>query len=315
MADTTARGGGRHLTSANAGLEEVILLNAVVSVGAVAPVRPLGEDAINGSLVDVTNDGELSSIGGVNNVIEVISRIVKESNVEAMEGVVAHTVIIVTHSGDEVSPEAGAVKEFLRIRVEGVRERAGRRNVLGPLTNITITEEVNLTDDVLPEQHAAVHVHYIVDNAENLDVVHGVVDEVISGGVNHDVVNLEGNEALLVRVGDVGNHEGIEVVLVTVEIEATATVALGRLATVLPILIEIAAELRLAGTVLAVGSVEAGVEVVDGGVALVVSETLTDRVVDRQAGRGRRSGIAAVGIVDEESTLEEGAVNALVLTA
>jgi len=142
-----------------------------------------------------------------------------------------------------------------------------------------------------------------------------------SGNVEGYEVTLVLPEAATVRIGDVRNKERVSVELITIVVIATATILLSRLATVGPVLVEITAELRLAGTVVTIRRIEAGVQVVDRGVAVVVSDTAGHGGIVGQALRGRRRSTtiaengAGVLVADTESTLEEGAINALVLTA
>jgi len=128
-------------------------------------------------------------------------------------------------------------------------------------------------------------------------------------------------EAAAIRIGDVRNQERVSVELITIVVIATTTVLLSRLATVGPVLVEITAELRLAGTVVTIRRIEARVQVVDRGVTVVIGDTAGHGGIVGQALRGRRRSTTiaenstGVLVADTKSTLKEGAINAFVLTA
>jgi len=156
----------------------------------------------------------------------------------------------------------------------------------------------------------------ILKQLQNLDIVVDMFDVfrwLRVGESSEEILVLV--EAILIGVGDVGNKVSISVLRVTIIVEAATAVLLGRFATVGPVIVEITAELRLAGTVSTIGGIETGIEVVDTGVAIPVSSTLIDSRVDRDASRSRSGGMATVSVVRAKGTLEDSAVNALVLTA
>jgi len=122
-------------------------------------------------------------------------------------------------------------------------------------------------------------------------------------------------EAVLVGVRYIRDEVRIGRLRVTVVIEATTTVLLSRLATVRPIAVEIAAELRLASTVATIRGIKARIEAMDGGITDVVSDTLVGTHDRLETSGSRGSSPATVGVVSSESTLQKSAINAFVLTA
>lgn len=85
VANTTARGGSENLAGANASLEDVVLVDAVIGVGAETPVRPLREDAVNGLEVGLTNDGKSSRLGRIVDGAKVSRSVVEEGDVDSSE--------------------------------------------------------------------------------------------------------------------------------------------------------------------------------------------------------------------------------------
>jgi len=122
-------------------------------------------------------------------------------------------------------------------------------------------------------------------------------------------------EAILIRIWNIGDKVGIRNEGVTVKVKATSTILLSRLTTVLPVTIKITAELRLARTVITGGGIKTRVKAMDGGVTVVVSDTLIKGFIVFQASRSRCRGVDRVGIVGKESTLENGTINTFVLAA
>lgn len=138
--------------------------------------------------------------------------------------------------------------------------------------------------------------------------------ELTSDRVLSEEVFLVVIEAVLVGVGDVRNHEGVEKGGVAIEVKTTSAILLGRLTAVFPVTIKIAAKLRLASTVLSVGRIEAGVETMNRGVANEIGDTLIQARAGLDTSGGGGRGEATVGVVGAQSALQKGAVNALVLT-
>jgi hypothetical protein len=296
VANTTVGSLRDDSASANAGHEEVVTTDAIVLVRALAPVRPLRKDAVNGVVVNITMEGPGGSIRGLVDVSEVVRSIVEESN-------------LTTSEPDRGSEEMGTTNNEGRIREAEVRgdeafgttgKTSNRRRAVAPV-ELTESQRRSITG---------------LNDLEDLDIVVDVIGVAARLGIrerSESILVLV--EAVLIGVADVGDEVGVSVLRVTIVVETTTAVLLSRLATVRPVVVEVTAELGLAGTVVAIRRIKAGVQVVDGGIAVEVSDTLVLSGVEGQASGGRGSSPATVGVVRTEGTLEDGAVNALVLTA
>jgi len=304
VADTTTRSGGDDLTSADAGHEEVVTADAVISVSALTPLRPLREDAVNGILVDVAENGHRGSLRGLVDLSEHVRSVVEESDLATRKAGRGRD------DGRDTSLRVDGDDRGNREAEVRLREGSGTRSRASDAAKI---------GDVPVEagkREAADTSLTVLDQGEDLDVVSDGVEEDRGVGLREGG---EGSlvlvEAVLIGVGDVRDEVSVGVGRVTVVVETTTTVLLGRLATVAPVAVEIAAELRLASTVVTIRGIETGVEVVDGSVAVPLSEAVLEGGVHGEASRGRGSSPTTVGVVRAEGTLEEGAVNAFVLAA
>jgi len=291
VAYTTTTGRSNNLTSTNAGLKEVILVDAVISIGAKAPVRPLRKDAINGIEVRLSNDGHLSGFRRLVDIFKLAS-IMEESEVTATE-----ETIWSIHESRSVARTGNVANHLTPQKLANVAD-----TIRGELLGIT------LRDDTIAEK--AVSVSSVRRQPpENLDVINN-----LRASNRSEEFSLVLVEAVLIGVRNIGNKVGIKVGGVTIVVKATTTILLGRFATVRPIIVKIAAKLRLAGTVGTVRGVKARVEPVNRGIAVIVSKELAV-LIDGQASRSRSRGMTAVGIVSTKGSFKESAVNALVLTA
>jgi len=312
VANTTIVSLGDDRASANASHEEVITTNAIVFVSALAPIRPLGEHTVNRGVVNLAEKSPSRGLRRRINIGENISSVVQKSHLATRKQ---------SRRAEDLSASTGSADHN-----RGEREAESRRSECGRTSSVTgkglsskLPDELADVDNIpryignsgSAEIGATLH-----DEVQDLDVVNNVTQ--VGGGSRVGESSkrlLVLVKAVLIRVGNVGNEVSISVGGVTVVVEATTAILLGRFATVRPIIVKIAAELRLASTVITIGRIKARVEVMDSSVAIPVSHTLIDGGINRQARRRRRGSPAAVGVVGTKSTLEKGAINALILTA
>jgi len=309
MANTTIGSLGDDSAGTNASHKEIILTDAIVLVRALTPVRPFRQDAIDRIVINTAMEGPVGSVGRSVDVSELISSVVKKSNLTTRKPLGTSDCCGITEYVESINLwigecQGGSHKGVRTVGKANEMERA-ERGALG-----------SVPKELAQSGKSSARRTIILKQLQNLDIVVDMFDVfrwLRVGESSEEILVLV--EAILIGVGDVGNKVSISVLRVTIIVEAATAVLLGRFATVGPVIVEITAELRLAGTVSTIGGIETGIEVVDTGVAIPVSSTLIDSRVDRDASRSRSGGMATVSVVRAKGTLEDSAVNALVLTA